>query len=192
MKMKFIFFILLLIFARGCDFYSTSLWIFDHSSDEMNPLTQIFGMGWTGLIIVNLILVGLIIYGYYYHTFQYATPKLSSSPDTLQDFVSEIYFNEKGKFYQVFYKMPKNKKVWMGHAGYVLIRVLIMASFLATIHNLCQYYDVPAYHTFRAIVKRPLFVIYGLIVGSFLYFSYRLWASEYDAVRKIATDKNDA
>ena len=184
MKMKFIFFILLLIFARGCDFYSTSLWIFDHPSDEMNPLTQIFGMGWTGLIIVNLVLVGLIVYGYYYYTFQYATPKLSSRPETLQDFVSEIYFNEKGKFYQVFYKMPKNKKVWMGHAGYVLIRVLIIASFLATLHNLCQFYDVPAYNTFREIVQRPLFVIYGLIVCSFLYFSYRIWASEYDTVKK--------
>lgn len=192
MKIKFIFLILLLLFARGCDFYSTSLWFFDNSSDEMNPLTRIFGFDWTGLILTNLILVVLIIYGYYYYTFKYSSPKMSSIPDKLTDFVSELYFNEKGKFHQVFYKIPKNKKIFIGHTGYVLIRVIIIASVLATIHNLCQFYNVPAYNAFREIVKRPLFIIYGLIISSFIYFSYRLWKSEYDFVkRNFALDKND-
>lgn len=184
MKLKFILLTFLLLFARGCDFYSTSLWFFNNPSDEMNPLTRIFGFSWAGLILTNLILVGLIIYGYYYYTFKYSIPKPSSRPSKLTDFVSESYFNEKGKFYQLFYKMPKNKKVLIGHTGYVLIRVIIIASFLATIHNLCQFYNVPAYNTIREIVKRPLFIIYGLIVLSFMYFSYRIWKSEYELVRK--------
>ena len=187
MKIRFIFLTLLLLFARGCDFYSTSLWFFDNPSDEMNPLTRIFGFDWTGLILTNLILVGLIIYGHYYYTFKYSIPKVSSIPEKLTDFVSELYFSEKGKFYQVFYKIPKNKKILIGHSGYVLIRVIILASILATIHNLCQFYNFSAYNTFREIVKRPLFVIYGLIISSFIYFSYRLWKSEYEFVKENFT-----
>ena len=184
MKTKFILLTILLLFARGCDFYSTSLWFFDNPSDETNPLTQIFGFGWTGLVLTNLIIAGLIVYGFYYYSFKYSIPKLSNRPDKLLDFVSELYFNEKGKFYQIFYKIPKNRKILIGHTGFVLIRVVIIASFLATIHNLCQFYNVPIYNTFREIVKRPVFIIYGLIISSFIYFSYNIWKSEYELIRK--------
>jgi len=109
--------------------------------------------------------------------------KISTKTERLPDFVSELYFNEKGKFYQVFYRWPKNKKILWAHIGYVLPRVLIIASFLATIHNLCQFYDMPFYNTFRSIVKRPLFVIYGLIGFSFIFFSRRLWQKEYEIAK---------
>lgn len=184
MKLKFLLLTFLLLFARGCDFYSTSLWFFDTPTDETNPLARFFGLGWTGLVITNVLLIGFIIYAFYYYTFRYATPRLSSRPDKLTDFVSDLYFNEKGKFYQIWYKVPKNRNIWMGHAGYVLIRVLIIASFLATIHNLCQYYELAAYQTFREMVKRPLFVIYGLILFSVVYFYYRIWSLEYEGSRK--------
>lgn len=184
MKTKFILLTILLLFARGCDFYSTSLWFFDNPSDEANPLVQIFGFGWTGLLLTNLIIVGLTIYGFYYYSFKYSIQNFKKRPYNLFDFVSELYFNEKGKFYQIFYKIPKNKKILLGHTGYVLIRVLIVASFLVTIHNLCQFYNAPIYNAFREIVKRPLFVIYGLIILSYIYFSYRIWKSEYVFVKE--------
>ena len=95
------------------------------------------------------------------------------------DFVSVLYFNEHGRFFDVFYKTPKNKKILLAHAGYILIRVVIVASFLATFHNLCQYNNVSIYNTFRELVGRPLYVIYGLILASFVYFTYRIWNMEY-------------
>ncbi|MCB0668940.1 MAG: hypothetical protein KDC80_24115 [Saprospiraceae bacterium] len=180
MKIKFILLTLLLLFSRGCDFYSTSLWIFENPSDETNPLSQVFGMGWTGLILVNLILVGFIIYGFYQYSFAPSAHKRTRKPEKLTDFVSELYFDEKGKFWQLFYRMPKNRKILIGHTGYVLIRVIIVASFLATIHNLCQYYNVPAYDSFRDFVGRPLSVIYAIVLLSLAYFTYRLWRKEYD------------
>ncbi len=100
-------------------------------------------------------------------------------PSKLTDFVSELYFNEKGRFFDVFYKVLKNKKTFLAHSGYVLVRVVIFASFLATIHNLCQFYDVPIYNSYRELVIRPLFVIYGFFIGSFFYFSYSVWRKEY-------------
>ncbi len=187
MKLKFFILTFLLLFARGCDFYSTSLWFFDNPTGETNPLYRIFGVGWTGLIIANIIIVGLIIYAFYYYTFRYANTKFSTKPTGLTDFVSELYFNEKGRFMEVFYKTPKNKNVLLAHSGYILIRVVIFASFLATIHNLCQFYNVSIYNSFRALVIRPLFVIYGLMLLSLIYFSYRLWNKEYQ-LSKINSD----
>jgi hypothetical protein len=188
MKLKFFILTIILLFARGCDFYSTSLWFFDNPTGETNPLYRFFGVGWTGLIIANIIVVGLIIYAFYFYSFKYKTTRQASSTN-LNDFVSELYFNEKGRFFQIFYKTPKNKSTFLAHTGYVLVRVVIVASFLATFHNLCQYYNVTFYNTFREMVGRPLYVIYGLILFTFMYFLYRLWRKEYRLA--IGTDMKD-
>lgn len=111
MRLKFFFLTAILLFARGCDFYSTSLWFLDNPKGETNPLFRFFGLGWTGL--------------------------------------------------------------------YVLTRVTIVGSFLAVFHNICQFYDLAFYKTFREIVGRPLYVIYGIIVSSSIYFLYQLWNKEY-------------
>ncbi|REG77458.1 hypothetical protein [Algoriphagus antarcticus] len=183
MKTKFFLLTFLLLFARGCDFYSTSLWFFDNPTGETNPLYKLFGVGWTGLIIVNIIIVGLIIYAFYYYSFKYSTPKTKSTSNTLTDFVSELYFNEKGHFLKVFYRTPKNKKILLAHSGYVFVRVVIFISFIATIHNLCQFYNISFYNSFRNLVGRPLYVIYGLMLTSVFYFSYRLWQKEFESVK---------
>ena len=107
MKQKFLLLTSLLLFARGCDFYSTSLWFFDNPTGEQNPLYKFFGVGWTGLIIVNVIVVGLIIYAFYYYTFKYRSTKIKSSSNTLTDFVSELYFNEKGRFHEISKRIVK-------------------------------------------------------------------------------------
>ena len=183
MKQKFIAMSLLLLFSRGCDFYSTSLWFFDHPEGETNPLSSVFGVGFTGLVLVNVIIIGLIIYAFYYYSHQYRQGKPPSRPTNLKDYISERYYNEKGKFYNIFFKTPTNKKTLVAHLGYVLVRVVIVASFLATFHNLCQFYQAGFYNTFRDIVGRPLFVIYGLILVSLCYFTYRLWKREFEMSR---------
>lgn len=179
MKLKFFILTFLLLFSRGCDFYSTSLWFFDNPTGEQNLLYRIFHVGWSGLIISNLIIVSLIIYAFYYYTFIYKQAKLDATPTSITDFVSELYFNEPRHFFEIFYKMPKNKKTLLAHTGYILVRVVIIASFLATIHNLCQFYNIPIYNSFREIVVRPLYVIYGLILLSIIYFTYKIWNKEY-------------
>ncbi len=189
MKLKFFVLTFLLLFARGCDFYSTSLWFFDNPTGEQNPLYKFFGVGWTGLITSNVIIVGLIIYAFYYYTFKYSPTKFKSTSNKLTDFVSELYFNEKGRFLEIFYKTPKNKKTLLAHSGYVLVRVLIFVSFLATVHNLCQFYNISFYNSFRDLVGRPLYVIYGLMIISIFYFSYRLWVKEYrQTINNFETD----
>jgi len=183
MKTKFFLLTFLLLFARGCDFYSTSLWFFDNPSGETNPLTSILGFGWTGLLVSNGIIIGLILFAFYFYSFRYKPNYPFAVPSKFTDFVSLLYFNQKGRFLDVFYKVPKNKKMLLAHTGYVLVRVVIFGSFLATFHNLCQFYNVFFYNSFRELVGRPLFVIYGLMLSSLFYFSYRIWHKEYTLVK---------
>ena len=187
MKTKFFLLTFLLLFSRGCDFYSTSLWFFDNPTGEQNLLYRFFGLGWTGLLVSNIIIVALIIYSFHYYTFKYRMDHVSAKPNNLMDYVSERYYGKAGLFFQIFYKTPGNKNTLWGHMGYVLIRIVIVGSFLATIHNLSQFYNIPIYNTFREIVGRPLYIIYGLIFLSFIFFQYRLWNKEF----KMAINRFD-
>jgi hypothetical protein len=187
MKLKFTLFTFLLLFVRGCDFYSTSLWFFDNPTSETNPLYRFFGIGWTGLIITNIIIVGLVVYAFYYFYFRYKRhTNFSKEPSNNIELASLQYFNTADKFYQIFYKTPKNKKVLIAHIGYVLTIVIIVASFLATIHNLSQYYGFNFYTQFRNFVGRPLFVIYGLIILTLIFTYRQLLRSEYKKYKNIS------
>jgi hypothetical protein len=170
LRMNFIFITLLLLLTRCTDFYSTSLWFFQEGGikDETNPLTVLFGVGWEGLIVTNLIIVGLITGAFYYYTFVYKLKLPTIKPKNILEYISICYYDRPDKFYWIFYKMPIDKKTALGHMGYSLIRVLIVGSALATIHNLCQYYRVEIYSSFRELVGRPLFIIYGLIALSWV------------------------
>ncbi len=104
-KLRFFALVTLLLFARGCDFYSTSLWFFQPNGmqDENNPLTKYFGMGWNGLIITNFIVVGIIVAAYYYQSFRYKPRQLPMAFNNFKKFVSVLYFWEKGKLHKFFY-----------------------------------------------------------------------------------------
>ena len=183
MKMKFILLTFLFLFSRGCDFYSTSFWFFQEGGmeGERNPLTYFFGIGWTGLLISNMIIILGIIGLLYYFYFRYKRPSLfNQEPHNYQELASLQYFEQPGRFYQIFYKSPKNRKVLYAHFGYVVTIVVIVGSFLATFHNLSQFYSFAFYNTFMEIVIRPLFVIYALIILTFVLTYRRLLKREYE------------
>lgn len=191
MKAKFLFITFLLLFARGCDFYSTSLWFFDSPEGEQNLLYKLFDLNWNGLLITNAIVVAGIIYCFYYYCFKYKAGVSKVHGLTLKQFVSTHYFGQKDKFYSIFFRAPRDRKILIAHSGYVLVRVVIVGSFLATIHNLCQFYDLEFYNQFRELVGRPLFVIYGLCILSFAFFSVQLWRKEYREAVELADFSND-
>ncbi|MCC6411343.1 MAG: hypothetical protein IT270_06770 [Saprospiraceae bacterium] len=180
-KIRFFALVALLLFARGCDFYSTSLWFFQPGGmqGESNPLTKYFGVGWNGLIIANIIVVGFFVAAYYYYSFRYKPGPLPMTFSNFREFVSVLYFGEKGSFFKIFYKIPKNTKAALAHTGYIAIRVIIIGSFLATIHNLCQFYDVPWYNAFRIAVGKPHGVIFGIFLASLFYFQHQVLKKAY-------------
>lgn len=181
MKNDFWFFTVLLILSRVLDFYSTSLWFFqpDGIKGETNPLTRFFGVGWTGLILVNIVLILAIIWAYYFYSYGYQPVKIENPPDDFKAYISRLYFGTDNAFHKIFYTVSNNRNISIAHMGYALIRVVILGSILATIHNLCQFYNVELYNTFRHIVKRPLYVIYGIVILSMIYFQYKVLSIEY-------------
>lgn len=193
MKVKFILLTFLLLFARGCDFYSTSLWFFqkDGIKDERNPLTYFFGVGWSGLIITNIIMCGAILGMLYYFCFHFKRPfKFSQEPKNFKEFTSLQYFGKPNMWYQLFYKMPSNKKVALAHFGYISTVTIIIGSILATFHNICQFYDFAFYNKYRLLVGRPLFVIYGLIIFTYIVTHYSLLKSEYKKYKQATNNQN--
>ncbi|MGC4021583.1 MAG: hypothetical protein QM734_06405 [Cyclobacteriaceae bacterium] len=180
-KLNFVLVSLLLLMTRCSDFYSTGLWFHkpDGYKDETNPLTSYLGMSWNGLIIVNTIICLIALTAFYYYSFHYRPKSLTAKPKNIFEYISICYFNEPGKYFQSLYRIPKDLKTTAGHVGYILIRVMIFGGIIATAHNLCQYYKVGFYDSFRTIVGRPLFVIYGLFFLSFFYFQFQLARKEF-------------
>jgi hypothetical protein len=188
MKVKFLFLTFLLLFARGCDFYSTSLWFFQENgmAGEQNPLTKFFGVGWNGLLLTNGILVAAIIFSLYYYFFKYKSPRdLAYKPANVKDFASVLYFGEPSKLYQLLYKSPKDKKIAIAHLGYIMTITVIVGSFLATFHNICQFYGFAFYDQYRDIVGRPLYVIYALIGLTAFLAARHVWALEFNKYRQM-------
>ncbi len=189
MKLKFTLLTFLLLFARGCDFYSTSLWFFKNNGikDERNPLTYFFGVGWTGLIIANILVIGTILGLLYYFYFRYKRPtNFSSKAQNYKELASLQYFDKPDSFYQILYKTPKNKNVIFAHIGYVATIVAIIGSLLATFHNISQFYGFSFYNQFRQLVGRPLFVIYALIILTIILTYRSLLKSEYEKYINIS------
>ena len=182
-KLKYISVILLLLFARGCDFYSTSLWIFQEGGleNETNPLTQFFGVGWNGLVLANIVVIILIAYCFYVYIFKYkVTQNLKLVPQTVLEYVSLLYYDQKNQFWKILYKIPRNKLAAIAHTGYIATWGIIFSSFLVTIHNLLQFYDNQYYHAYLEFVKFTSIAYYTVIVISPLFLvSVYLCRSEY-------------
>ncbi|MEM7372227.1 MAG: hypothetical protein AAF587_26650 [Bacteroidota bacterium] len=188
MKLNFILLTVFLLFARGCDFYSTSLWFFQENGmqDEMNPLSRFLGIGWNGLIIVNILLVGGITALHYFASFRYkAKTSFQPKPDSIWEYASQLYFGVPDRFLSVFFRLPKHKEVFLAHMGFVMVRVLIIASFLATIHNCGQYFQWGVYQGFRETVGRPLYVIFAVIGISAFFFHMRFLSKEFQTYRRL-------
>lgn len=183
MKAKFIFPVIILLIGRILDFYSTAIWYFQPNgpSGEMNPLSSILGLGFTALVVSNIIIVALVIYAFYIWCYIYRPFPLKEEPKNLIDFISILYFEERGKAYKILYSSPKCKIAFRAHLGYGTMYTIIIGSYLAVFHNLCQFYSVGFYDTFREIVHRPAYVIYGITIFSFFCFEFYVLNREYKA-----------
>lgn len=186
--LKYISVIFLMLFARGCDFYSTSLWIFQENgiADETNPLTQIFGVGWTGLVLVNIIILVIVSYCYYIYIFKYKVHKnLKIKPETFTDYASVLYYENKNQLWKLLYKVPTNKKAAIAHTGYIAIWAIIFASFMAMTHNLLQFYDNKYYDVYLETIKYPRVIFYTIMLSPLLFLSIKLYKREFAKYKEL-------
>ena len=146
---------------------------------QTNPLTRFFGVGWYGLIATNALIIAGIIAAYAFYVFKYRSEKTAQTPDNVWQYISLLYFGKPGQLHKILYKMPVNRRALIAHTGFALLWTVIVGSILATVHNLCQYYEVSFYDNFREVVKRPLFVIYGLLAITLSLSTYLVWQDDY-------------
>jgi len=187
-NIKFISVMFLLLFARGCDFYSTSLWIFQENGleGEMNPLTQHFGVGWNGLVLANVAVLLLVGFCYYIYVFKYKmNNNLELKPKKALEYVSILYYGSKNKLWKLFYKVPKNRTVAIAHTGYIATWSIIIASFLAMAHTMLIFYGNYYYNSFMESIEYSMVVFYGIAFSPLIYFSIRLYKIEFKEYQKL-------
>ncbi|NOT36634.1 MAG: hypothetical protein HOP11_04595 [Saprospiraceae bacterium] len=181
-SLKYFLILFLLIFARGCDFYSTSLWIFQEGGleDETNPLTQFFGVGWNGLVLVNIIVTIIIGYCFYIYMFKYKViGNLKFIPESAIQYASILYYEKKNQLWKLLYKIPNNKLAAVAHTGYVATWGIIIASIIVTIHNLLQFYENQYYDIYLEFVKYPRPIFYIIIFSPMILLSLNLYNKEF-------------
>lgn len=172
MWLKYFSVLCLLVFMRGCDFYSTSLWFFQENGaqSESNPLVRHLGLGWNSLVVTNVVMVLVIAVLYYIYLFVHTRKMQQRIMDTnggLLPFASRLYFGSPGRPWRIMYKFANDKSISLAHAGYALMFTLIFASGVATLHNIFSFYGYEFYRSFKATIGHVLYLYYFLffVVG---------------------------
>lgn len=84
---------------------------------EGNPLVRVWGFGWPALLIANALALALYFAGTWYTYAKYQSAVFPGA--TFREYISLLYFNDKNKFWKIFYGIPKNWKpvgAWFGYA----------------------------------------------------------------------------
>ncbi|WP_116109188.1 hypothetical protein [Lewinella sp. IMCC34191] len=177
MIFRFIAASLLLLFMRGCDIYSTSLWFFQTEGykDETNPLVGL-GMDWNVLLVANVIVVIGVLALYYVHLINRqkvpALPRLQGEYRSTWDFAADLYYGSRKHKYKLLYRLSDDKRIALGHYGVVLLSTIVFASGVATAHNLLSYHRVGFYVDLKGSINNLLYLYY-LAFALFAFFSYR-------------------
>ena len=172
---RFIFLASLLILTRIADAQTTYL----HTSDlknEANPLVSFLGLGWTGLIIIQIIGLIFLIYSLWVYSFrQVEIPSFDRNISTTK-FISLFHFRETKSFDKLFYKLPTNRNSLLSAIGFImtysLITISILVSTSTTILILSEKYRI-FYSEFRIPI-----ILYSICFLIILFWSRHFYKNE--------------
>jgi hypothetical protein len=168
---RFIFLASLLILTRFADAQTTNL----HTSDlknEANPLASFLGLGWTGLIIIQVIGLIFLIYSLWVHSFrQVEIPSFDRNISTTK-FISLFHFQDTKSFEKIFYKLPTNRNSLLSAIGFIMTFSLITISILVSISTTFLILS-EKYRTFYSEYRIPL------ILYSFCFFIILFWSKHF-------------
>jgi len=173
---KFIVLACLVVTGRFYDILTTALYTPD-LKHEANPLVFFMGLGWTGLLFIQLLLVSALLYGLYYYFFKFKTITPGEPGLSFKQYISFFCFNNKYSFNKVFYETPTNKQGLVAIASYVTSMSVMFFSYLAGISTTFLLIS-PAY---KQIYRHgiPYLMILFFVIPSIFYFAYRFFKMEY-------------
>ena len=166
---------ILVIISRAFDVITTGLYIPDLKG-ETNIIVQLFGAGWTSVIIIQSLTIGAIIFLLYYYFFRYKPEYPAGIELNKQQLISFISFNDTSSYSKVFYKLPANKQLLYAATGYIAAMTLIAAGFVVGTSTTLLLVS----EDYRSIYRKggPA-VLYTIILLAALFFVFRFYNLEY-------------
>lgn len=170
---KFIFLSSLLILTRYADAQTTYL----HTADlkkEANPLVLFLGLGWTGLIIVQVVGLVFLIYALWVYSFRQVEVPTFEKHISRTKFISLFHFGDTKSFNKLFYKIPTNKNSLLYAIGFIMTFSLITISILIITSTTFLILN-EKYRNFYSEFRIPiiLFSIYFFIVFFWARYFYK-------------------
>lgn len=168
---KFLLLSILLLTGRFYDVYTTRLYT-PSLEQELNPVVQYLGAGWTVMIVIQILLSLLIIGCLYFYMFMFH-PHFPLQPGlNRKQIISYMLYRDTASFKMILYKLPQNKHTVIAATGYVGTYVLIIISYIvgtSTVLLLCC-------NSYRKIYAQGIpFLFYGVIIVLTAFFYYRFF-----------------
>ena len=164
-RIKFIIITTWILFSRSYDVYCTYQLTPDLNK-ESNPLTSIFGMTWTPLLITLSLLIIYLIYAYYLSVFKSKNLLPAEKGYTFNEFITYTYLGYKADLIALLYKFPKDINRFHQWTGENLTACISFAGFVSTIMwlliNHSTYYKTvhSSYAVYSILILGCLCIIY--------------------------------
>ena len=182
---RFILLATLLILTRYADARTTYL----HTRDlknEANPLTSFLGLGWTGLIIVQVVGLIFLIYSLWIYSFKNVDIPTFDKKISTTKFISLFHFGDTKSFDKLFYKLPTNKNSLLYAIGFIMTFSLITISILISTSTTFLILS-EKYRNFYSEFKMPV-ILYSACFFVILFWTRHFYKNE--IIRRLTTRWN--
>lgn len=171
----FIILAILVVVSRAYDVITTGLYIPDLEG-ETNIIVQLFGAGWTSVIIIQSLTIAVIIFLLHYFLFRYKPNYPAERDLTKQQLISYINFNDTTSYSKVFYTLPANNQVLFAATGYIASMTVIAAGFVVGTSTTLLLIS----ENYRNLYgKGGPTTLYTIILLTALFFVFRFYNLEY-------------
>ena len=171
----FIILSILVVISRAFDVITTGLYIPDLEG-ETNIIVQLFGAGWTSVIIIQSLMIAAIIFLLHYYLFRYRPNYPAGKDLNKQQLISYINFNDTTSYSKVFYKLPANKQVLYAATGYIASMTVITAGLVVGTSTTLLLISEDYRNLYR---KGGPATLYTIILLAALFFVFRFYNLEY-------------
>lgn len=182
----FIILAILVVVRRAYDVITTGLYIPDLEG-ETNIIVQLFGAGWTSVIIIQSLTIAVIIFLLHYYLFRYKPNYPADRDLNKQQLISFISFNDTSSYRKVFYKLPANKQLLYAATGYIASMTLIAAGFVVGTSTTLLLISEGYRDIYR---KGGPAVLYTIILLAALFFVFRFYNLEYKKYMQVKSVNN--
>jgi hypothetical protein len=187
MSKRFWVFTLLLVLSRSYDFAMTRIYLPDLSG-ETNVLVRLFGLDYTGLLVIQALLLAFVIYCYHYHVFRPYTVDSPLVRLSFREFVPYFHFRSKQPYSAFLFKKAYRSSVLYA-IGYILTHSLIWIGFIVGTSTLALILSESYRRAYSIAGSVALYIILVTVVGAVAYSFYQREYRRYLAWRQESNSR---